>query len=59
MQHNSPRIDLDLMAAQPVFWEEELRRIQWKAWYCVARLLRWVGCRDLARGAALRGPQQR
>ena len=32
-----------------------LSRIQWKMWYCVARLLRWVGFRTLARAAVQRG----
>ena len=27
-----------------------MSRIRWKTWYCVARLLRWVGCRNLAQG---------
>ena len=32
-------------------------RIRWKTWYCVARLLRWAGYRDLAAAAAQRGPR--
>ena len=35
----------------------KLSRIHWRSWYCVARLLRWAGCRNLARAAAQRGHQ--
>ena len=44
-------------SARSVGEREELNRIQWKAWYCLARLLRRAGCRNLARAAAQRGHQ--
>ena len=39
----------------PVSGGQMLSRIQWKMWYCVARFLRWVGFRTLARAAVQRG----
>ena len=41
----------------PALWRRasrvaKLSRIHWRSWYCVARLLRWAGCRNLAWAAA-------